>query len=158
MSLRGVVLVAPAPARPAPVPDAVRAQMQEAYRTRDTVIATLDTVLRHATLGDALREQVVEDSLAGSPAAKEAWPARTLVEDVITTGGAFKRRSVYGKTWEEAHEKLTKLKADSLNGLPVATNKMTIAEYMTYWLTNIAQGKVRRTTYVLPLINISEPT
>jgi hypothetical protein len=25
---------------------------------------------------------------------------------------------------------------------------MTIAEYLTYWLTNVAQGKVRRTTYV----------
>ena len=44
--------------------------------------------------------------------------------------GTYKRRSVYGKTWDEAHEKLTKLKADSLNGLPVATNKMTIAEYL----------------------------
>ncbi|MEU4877162.1 N-terminal phage integrase SAM-like domain-containing protein [Streptomyces sp. NPDC021608] len=25
---------------------------------------------------------------------------------------------------------------------------MTIAEYLAYWLTNVAQGKVRRTTYV----------
>ncbi|WP_329218924.1 tyrosine-type recombinase/integrase [Streptomyces sp. NBC_01485] len=67
---------------------------------------------------------------------------------VLTTDGTYKRRSVYGKTWDDAHEKLTKLKADSLSGLPVATNKMTIAEYLTYWLTNIAKGKVRRTTYV----------
>ncbi|MFF7388916.1 tyrosine recombinase XerC [Streptomyces scabiei] len=50
--------------------------------------------------------------------------------------------------WDDAHEKLTKLKANSLSGLPVATNKMTIAEYLTYWLTHVAQGKVRRTTYV----------
>ncbi|MFJ7181527.1 tyrosine-type recombinase/integrase [Streptomyces massasporeus] len=28
------------------------------------------------------------------------------------------------------------------------TSKMTIAEYLTYWLTNVAKGKVRRTTYV----------
>ncbi|MEU6404100.1 tyrosine-type recombinase/integrase [Streptomyces sp. NPDC046985] len=67
---------------------------------------------------------------------------------VLTTDGTYKRRSVYGKTWDEAHEKLTKLKADSLNGLPVATSKMTIAEYLAYWLTNVAKGKVRRTTYV----------
>ncbi|MEU0189784.1 site-specific integrase [Streptomyces afghaniensis] len=67
---------------------------------------------------------------------------------VLTTDGTYKRRSVYGKTWDEAHEKLTRLKADSLNGLPVSTSKMTIAEYLTYWLTNVAQGKVRRTTYV----------
>lgn len=67
---------------------------------------------------------------------------------VLTTDGTYKRRSVYGKTWDEAHEKLTKLKADSLSGLPVATSKMTVAEYLTYWLTNVAKGKVRRTTYV----------
>ena len=26
---------------------------------------------------------------------------------VLTTDGTYKRRSVYGKTWDEAHEKLT---------------------------------------------------
>ena len=67
---------------------------------------------------------------------------------VLTTDGTYKRRSVYGKTWDDAHEKLTRLKADSLNGRPVSTSKMTIAEYLTYWLTNVAKGKVRSTTYV----------
>lgn len=67
---------------------------------------------------------------------------------VLTTDGTYKRRSVYGKTWDEAHEKLTKLKADSLSGLPVATSKMTIAEYLAHWLTTVAKTKVRPTTYV----------
>ncbi|MEO3752531.1 site-specific integrase [Streptomyces sp. B6B3] len=67
---------------------------------------------------------------------------------VLTTDGTFKRRTVYGKTWEETHEKLTKLKADSNSGVPIATNKMTLAEYLTYWLTNVANVKVRKTTYV----------
>jgi integrase len=67
---------------------------------------------------------------------------------VLTTEGTYKRRSVYGRTWDDAHEKLTKLKADSLGGLPVATSKMTVAEYLAYWLANVAMGKVRRTTYV----------
>ncbi|MEU5214707.1 tyrosine-type recombinase/integrase [Streptomyces sp. NPDC020807] len=67
---------------------------------------------------------------------------------VLTTDGTYKRRSVYGKSWDEAHEKLTKLKADSLSGLPVATNKMTIAEYLAYWLASVAKTKVRPTTYV----------
>ncbi|MFE7707142.1 tyrosine recombinase XerC [Streptomyces sp. NPDC057486] len=67
---------------------------------------------------------------------------------VLTTDGTYKRRSVYGKTWDDAHEKLTRLKADSLNGLPVATSKMTVSEYLGYWLLNVARGKVRRTTYV----------
>ncbi len=82
LGLRGLVLVAPAPARPAVVPEAVLAGMRAAYASRESVIATLDGVLRHAPLDDALREQVIEDSLAGAPAAKEAWPAHTMGEDV----------------------------------------------------------------------------
>lgn len=80
--LRGVVLVAPAPARPVEVPEAVRSQMAQAYVNRDAVIATLDGVLRHAALSDELREQVVEDSLGGSAAAKREWPATVILEDV----------------------------------------------------------------------------
>lgn len=80
--LRGVVLVAPAPAKPVPIPEAVRAQMADSYTSRDAVIATLDSVLRHATLSQALREQVIEDSLAGAEQAKHDWPAHTIIEDV----------------------------------------------------------------------------
>lgn len=80
--LRGVVLVAPAPAKPVLIPEAVRAQMASAYTSRDTVIATLDTVLRHAALSDELREQVIQDSLAGAAQAKRDWPAYAVVEDV----------------------------------------------------------------------------
>ncbi|MBQ0868475.1 site-specific integrase [Streptomyces sp. RK75] len=67
---------------------------------------------------------------------------------VLTSDGTYKRRFVYGSSWEDAHEKLTRLKADSLNGLPVAASKMTLGEYMTYWLTHVAKVKVRKTTYV----------
>jgi 3-oxoadipate enol-lactonase len=62
----GVVLVAPAPAKPVAVPETTRAQMVQAYLSRDTVIATLDGVLRHASMSEELREQVTKDSLAGS--------------------------------------------------------------------------------------------
>ncbi|MEE1939657.1 site-specific integrase [Streptomyces sp. TRM 70361] len=67
---------------------------------------------------------------------------------VLTTDGTYKRRSVYGRTWDEAHEKLTRLKADSQTGLPVATSRMTVAEYLAYWLAHVARVKVRKTTYV----------
>ncbi|MCI3227062.1 tyrosine-type recombinase/integrase [Streptomyces sp. NP-1717] len=67
---------------------------------------------------------------------------------VLATDGTFKRRSVYGKTWDDAHEKLTKLKADSQSGLPVATSKMALSGFLSYWLTNVARPKVRKTTYV----------
>ncbi|WP_258534377.1 hypothetical protein [Streptomyces sp. PT12] len=48
------------------------------------------------------------------------------------TDGTYKRRDVYGKNWEEVHDKLTKLKAHSSSGLPVATSKMTVSEFLTY--------------------------
>lgn len=80
--LCGLVLVAPAPARPAAAPEAVRTRMAGAYASRASVIATLDGVLRHAALSQELREQVIEDSLAGSAAAKHAWPASAISEDV----------------------------------------------------------------------------
>jgi pimeloyl-ACP methyl ester carboxylesterase len=80
--LRGVVLVAPAPAKPPLIPDAVRTQMMTAYDSRDSVVVVLDSVLRHAPLGDEFREQVIADSLAGATAAKYEWPAHTISEDV----------------------------------------------------------------------------
>lgn len=80
--LRGVVLVAPAPARPAPVPSEVRAGMAAAYDSRESVLATVDAVLAHAPLGERIREQIVQDSLAGAAPAKHEWPASTIIEDV----------------------------------------------------------------------------
>jgi pimeloyl-ACP methyl ester carboxylesterase len=44
----------------------------------------MDNVLRHATLNDMLREQVIQDSLAGSSAAVHDWPTSTALEDVST--------------------------------------------------------------------------
>ncbi|QKV93920.1 site-specific integrase [Streptomyces sp. NA02950] len=66
---------------------------------------------------------------------------------VLTADGTHKRRSVYGKTWDEAHYKLTRLKADSNHGLPVATSKQSLADFLTYWLANVARIKVRPATY-----------
>lgn len=80
--LHGVVLVAPAPAKPAPLPSEVRAQMAAAYDSRQSVLATLDAVLAHAPLGAEIREQIVQDSLAGAAPAKHEWPVRTIIEDV----------------------------------------------------------------------------
>jgi 3-oxoadipate enol-lactonase len=86
-ALRGVVRVAPAPAEPLPIPEERRAEMARAYSSRNTVITTLDTVLRYAPLSDALREQVIEDSLAGAEQAKQGWPAHTIIEDVSANLG-----------------------------------------------------------------------
>lgn len=80
--LCGVVLVAPAPARPVALPEEVRAQMRNAYDTRESVLATLDGVLRYAELDDGLREQIAQDSLSGAEPAKREWPALGIAQDV----------------------------------------------------------------------------
>ncbi|KUL47682.1 integrase [Streptomyces violaceusniger] len=66
---------------------------------------------------------------------------------VLTPDGTYKRRFVYGKTWDEVHDKLTRLKADSQSGIPVVTSKLSLGEYLTYWLANVARIKVRPATY-----------
>jgi pimeloyl-ACP methyl ester carboxylesterase len=87
--LRGLVLVAPAPATPKSLPDEARAQMVSAYETRESVIATLENVLSHKKLPNALREQVVEDSLAGTTGARRTWPTSAIAEDVSANVGTI---------------------------------------------------------------------
>ncbi|MGH3489582.1 MAG: tyrosine-type recombinase/integrase [Actinopolymorphaceae bacterium] len=72
------------------------------------------------------------------------WEGRAYV---LTTDGREIRRSVYGKTWEEAHEALTRLQADALSGVRIPATGWTVGEYLTYWLREIVQDRVRPTTY-----------
>lgn len=72
------------------------------------------------------------------------WEGRTYV---ITTDGREIRRSVYGKSWDEAHDKLTQLQAATMSGKRVASTRQTVAEYAEYWLTEHARHRVRDTTY-----------
>ncbi|WP_086708782.1 site-specific integrase [Streptomyces antimycoticus] len=66
---------------------------------------------------------------------------------VLTPDGTYKRRFVYGKSWDEVHDKLTRLKADSQSGIPVVTSKLSLSDFLTYWLANVARIKVRPATY-----------
>ncbi len=66
---------------------------------------------------------------------------------VPTTDGGEIRRSVYGATWEEAHEELTKLKAQVLSGARVSATGQTVAEYLDYWLREVARDRVRPSTF-----------
>ena len=58
-----------------------------------------------------------------------------------------KRISVYGDTEQEALNELNKLRDQQCRGIPVATTTLTVSEYMTYWLEQIAEPSMRRTTY-----------
>lgn len=65
---------------------------------------------------------------------------------VLTSDGTYKRRRVYGKTWEEAHRKLTDLMATSDRGMPAADVTETVGSYLAYWLEHVARHKVRPST------------
>ena len=61
--------------------------------------------------------------------------------------GRRKRISVYGATWDEADAERTRVKDPQRKGIPVDSTTSTVAEYMLYWLVEIAQPSVRATTF-----------
>ncbi|GHF53151.1 hydrolase [Amycolatopsis bartoniae] len=79
--LAGVVLVAPAPARPAVGPQEQEA-LAHAYDNAETVRGALDHVLTHRPLPDDVRERVVADSLAATEDARLTWPREGIAEDI----------------------------------------------------------------------------
>jgi 3-oxoadipate enol-lactonase len=80
--LEGLVLVAPSPPSPLGLPLEVRQGMVSAYDSRESVIATVEQVLAPNGLRPEALETVIADSLAGAPAAKEAWPMFASQEDI----------------------------------------------------------------------------
>jgi pimeloyl-ACP methyl ester carboxylesterase len=80
--LTGLALVAPSPPSPLNLPLDVRQGMVRAYDSRDSVIATVEQVLAPNGLDPDDLEAVIADSLAGSPAAKVAWPLFASQEDI----------------------------------------------------------------------------
>lgn len=80
--LMGLVLVAPSPPTPMAVPAEAREMMVGAYESRATVEATIDNVLTAKPLSAEDREGVIQDSLRGAPAAKQAWPRATSQENI----------------------------------------------------------------------------
>jgi site-specific recombinase XerC len=81
---------------------------------------------------------------------------------VFTTDGREIRRSVYGSSWDDVHEKLTALKAKAQMGVRVAGTVHSVADFMAYWLRDIAAPRVRPSTlrtydwlsrcYVVPML------
>jgi integrase len=66
---------------------------------------------------------------------------------VTTQDGSRKRVSVYGRSWDECRDEVTKLKDQERRGLPAVTTTMTVGEYMRYWLYEVAEPSIRRTTF-----------
>ena len=72
------------------------------------------------------------------------WEAKVFVD---TPDGRRRRISVYGGTERAALDELGKVLEQQRRGIPTATTTFTVADYMTYWLENIAEPSIRRTTY-----------
>jgi pimeloyl-ACP methyl ester carboxylesterase len=79
--LKGLVLVAPAPPVPIAAPKEQREAMLESYQSPAGVEFAL-SILTSRQLSPELRQQVIDDTLSGSPAAKAAWTEAGMTLDI----------------------------------------------------------------------------
>ena len=65
---------------------------------------------------------------------------------VPTPAGGRVRRYVYGATRDEVHGKLVDLMGQVRKGLPVASTRQTVGDYLETWLNEVAARRVRPNT------------
>src|SRR5918997_6269651 len=65
----------------------------------------------------------------------------------VYTAKGPRQRAVYGRTRQEAAEKLTRAIADRDGGLTFGAGTLTVTEYLDRWLTDAVQDTVRQRTY-----------
>jgi integrase len=61
--------------------------------------------------------------------------------------GKRKRRTIFGKSKQAVQEKLRKLTQEISAGASIEPNRMTVGEFLDRWLKDIAQPRVKVTTY-----------
>jgi integrase len=71
-----------------------------------------------------------------------------------TTSGARKRVVVYGKTLDEARNKLGEAQQKARSGVPVPDQSWRLDAYLRYWLEHIVKNNRRPATYALYETNI----
>jgi integrase len=71
-----------------------------------------------------------------------------------TVSGARRRVVVYGKTREEARDKMNKAQQDARAGIPVPDEIWKLGPYLEYWLENFVKLNRRPATYTLYEMNI----
>jgi integrase len=67
----------------------------------------------------------------------------------LTTAGARKRVYVYGRTREEAHERLVEEQSKAARGIPVPERSWKLGPYLDYWLEHVIKPTRRPATYAL---------
>jgi pimeloyl-ACP methyl ester carboxylesterase len=80
--LTGLVLVAPAPAKPVGSTEQLQELTMHAYDSEQTVRDSIDQMLTYRSLDEGLRTQIVEDSLSAGEEARLSWPKHGLGQDV----------------------------------------------------------------------------
>ena len=65
----------------------------------------------------------------------------------VQTPTGKKRKTVYGKTREEAHEKLVEALSNRNKGLVLEGENQTLSEYLNRWLNGSVKGSVKPSTY-----------
>ncbi len=79
--LQGLILYAPAPPTPLDVSEADRRGYINLYQSREGAELVIGNLTPHPVT-EAIREQIIEDTLQGSPGAKQAWPLQGMIADI----------------------------------------------------------------------------
>jgi integrase len=66
---------------------------------------------------------------------------------IVETPTGKKRKTVYGKTREEAHDKLVDALSNRNKGLVFEGENQTLSEYLDRWLNGSVKGSVKPSTY-----------
>ncbi len=61
--------------------------------------------------------------------------------------GKRKRKFMYADTFAEASKLLTRAKSDQDRGLPILTERQTVAQFLDRWLADVVKGSVRPRTF-----------
>jgi len=65
----------------------------------------------------------------------------------VYTAKGRKRKTLYGKTRQEAAAKLAKALSDRQDGIVFDAGSLTVEEYLDWWLRDSVKGTVKETTY-----------
>jgi len=60
-----------------------------------------------------------------------------------------KRKTIYGKTYQEAQEKLLKARYEQKQRTLITEKDQKVGHYLEYWLENVDKPQIRLSTYVL---------
>src|SRR5690349_25008834 len=75
---------------------------------------------------------------------KNLWCATV---DLGYIDGKRKRKYLYGKTRKEVAEKLKVVLRDQQQGLPVAVERQTVAQFLDHWLATVVKNSTRPRTH-----------